>query len=233
MSNTALWDSVCKTDPNEVKAITGKTYSGNSPKPYYIIRRLTETFGACGTGWGFDIKEQDYKVFGDTTIHVARVRLWYVRDDKRGEVEQIGQTKMAYTSAAGKLIVDEDAPKKSVTDALIKCASYLGFAGDIFSGRWDDSGYVAGLRQEFGEQDAKASYDALVVAKMGIITNIKTGIANQDLAFAKESWDELSNDEKSALWKAPTKGGIFTTSERTVIQSSEFRTALDNPMGSN
>jgi hypothetical protein len=79
--------------------------------------------------------------------------------------------------------------------------------------------------------DAKASYDALVVAKMGIITNIKTGIANQDLAFAKESWDELSNDEKSALWKAPSKNGIFTTVERTTIQSKEFRTALDNPMG--
>lgn len=47
-----------------------------------------------------------------------------------------------------KLLIDEDAPKKSVTDALIKCASYLGFAGDIFSGRWDDSKYV----QQAGEE---------------------------------------------------------------------------------
>jgi hypothetical protein len=84
--------------------------------------------------------------------------------------------------------------------------------------------------EQKAKDDQKAAYDSLVVEKMNIISNIKTGIANQDLAFAKESWDELSHDEKSALWKAPTKGGIFTTAERTVIQSSEFRTALDNPV---
>lgn len=229
MSNTEFWDSVCKTDPAHVKPITGKQYGGNSPKPYYIIRRLTEAFGMCGIGWGFDIKEQDYRTFGDTTIHIALVRLWYVRDGKRGDVEQIGQTKMCYMTSKGSLLVDEDAPKKSVTDALIKCASYLGFAGDIFAGRWDDSQYVAGLAKEFSESDAKATYDALAVEKMGIIANIKTGIANQDLALAKECWDELSNDEKAILWKAPTKGGVFTTAERATIQSKEFRTALDSP----
>lgn len=172
MSNTALWDSVCKTDPKEVKAITGKTYSGNSPKPYYIVRRLTETFGPCGSGWGFEIKEQDYKTFGDTTIHVALVKLWYVLDQKRGEIEQLGQTKMAYTSAAGKLIVDEDAPKKSVTDALIKCASYVGFAGDIFSGRWDDSGYVAGLREEFTPKEESTPKPKPSPAKIKILDDL-------------------------------------------------------------
>lgn len=91
---------------------------------------------------------------------------------------------------------------------------------------------VDGLNQKDEEKaanDTKAAYDALVVEKMGIITNVKTGIANQDLALAKESWDELTNDEKSALWKAPTKGGIFSTSERAIMQSAEFRTALDSP----
>ena len=83
--------------------------------------------------------------------------------------------------------------------------------------------------EEKAAADTKATYDALAVEKMGIITNIKTGIANQDLALAKESWDELSNDEKAILWKAPTKGGVFTTAERATIQSKEFRTALDSP----
>jgi hypothetical protein len=84
--------------------------------------------------------------------------------------------------------------------------------------------------EQKAKDDQKAAYDALVVEKMGIISNIKTGIANNDLAFAKESWDELSNDEKSVIWKAPTKGGVFTTAERATIQSPEFRKALDNPV---
>ncbi len=151
MTNTDLWDRVCKTDPKHVKPITGKQYSGNSPKPYYIVRRLTEEFGPCGTGWGFDIKNERFERLSDTDVlHVALVEFWYGADRK--SFQQMGQTKAVYMSSKDRLIVDEDAPKKSVTDALVKCASYLGFAGDIFMGQWDDSKYVAELKKEFGEE---------------------------------------------------------------------------------
>ena len=147
--NKALWLRVCVTDPKAVKEITGKQYKGNSPKPYWIVERLTDEFGPCGLGWGFSIISERFERFSDTdSLHIAAVRFWYVLDGKRGELEQIGQTKATYTSAQGKFIVDEDAPKKSVTDALVKCASYIGFAGDIFAGRWDDSKYV----QEAGRE---------------------------------------------------------------------------------
>jgi len=147
--NKALWLRVCVTDPKAVKEITGKQYKGNSPKPYWIVERLTDEFGPCGIGWGFSIISERFERFSDSdSLHIAAVKFWYVLDGKRGELEQIGQTKSTYTSAQGKFIIDEDAPKKSVTDALVKCASYIGFAGDIFAGRWDDSKYV----QEAGRE---------------------------------------------------------------------------------
>ncbi len=154
MKNTTdLWDRVCKTDPAAVKPITGKQYQGNSPKPYYIVRRLTEEFGPCGDGWGFTIlSERMERLTEKDVLHIACVRLWYENQDgRRCEFDQMGQTKAVYAKKDGGLVVDEDAPKKSVTDALVKCASYLGFAGDIFSGRWDDSKYVAELKREFEE----------------------------------------------------------------------------------
>lgn len=159
MSNTELWDRVCKTDPKQVKEITGKQYKGNSPKPYYIVRRLTEEFGPCGIGWGITILgERIERLSEHDLLHIANVRLWFVQGDKRGEIEQIGQTMAAYLkSDKSKTVVDEDAPKKSVTDALVKCASYLGFAGDIFAGRWDDSKYIAGLKREFSEPAGMAA----------------------------------------------------------------------------
>jgi hypothetical protein len=151
--NKALWGRVFTTDPKAVKPITGKQYSGNSPKPYWIVERLTDEFGPCGIGWGFNILNERFERFSDTdTLHIASVRFWYVLDGQRGELEQIGQTKSSYTTGAGKFMLDEDAPKKSVTDALVKCASYLGFAGDIFSGRWDDSKYVAEAAKEWTER---------------------------------------------------------------------------------
>jgi hypothetical protein len=148
--NMDLWDRVCVTDPKAVKPITGKQYKGNSPKPYWIVQRLTEEFGPCGLGWGYTVlNERMERLTPTDVLHVALVRFWYVLDGKRGEVEQIGQTKAVYEKSAGGFMVDEDAPKKSVTDALVKCASYIGFAGDIFAGRWDDSKYVAWAREQY------------------------------------------------------------------------------------
>lgn len=154
--NKALWKRAFVTDPRAVKAITGKQYKGNSPKPYWIVERLTDEFGPCGSGWGFTILNERFERLTETDVlHVAVVRFWYASGDKRAEFEQIGQTKAVYRTKDGGTMVDEDAPKKSVTDALVKCASYLGFAGDIFSGMWDDSKYVAWAGEEWDRRIAE------------------------------------------------------------------------------
>lgn len=160
MNNMQLWQSVCVTDPAAVRPISGKQYKGSSPKPYWIIQRATETFGPCGLGWGVKVLSERFERFGDESLHIAQVLVWYMLDGKRGEIEQMGQTKAAYTSSQGKHIVDEDAPKKSVTDGMVKCLSMLGFAGDIFSGQWDDSKYVAWAAEETARREQPRITDA-------------------------------------------------------------------------
>ena len=39
---------------------------------------------------------------------------------------------------------------------------------------------------------------------------------------AAEAWEEIPNDDKVLIWKAPSKGGFFTTKERQQIKSTEF-----------
>lgn len=150
--NMTFWNQVKKTDPNRVKPITGKQYKGNSPQPYYLVERMTEAFGMCGIGWGLNIINERMERLTDTDVlHVAVVEIWYKHNDIKGSITQIGQTKACYKTSSGSILVDEDAPKKSVTDAMTKCMSYLGFAGDIFSGQWDDSKYVQSLNNEFNQ----------------------------------------------------------------------------------
>lgn len=157
--NLALWDLVSKTDPQHVKPITGKSYRGNSPKPHYLIHKATETFGPIGIGWGFEIVEdrilEGALISPDfhEQIHTAKVRVWYDWTGKRGTVEHVGQTLFSGKRKSGDAFTDEDAPKKSVTDALIKALSMIGFAGDIFMGRYDDSKYVAEINQEFRNEE--------------------------------------------------------------------------------
>lgn len=162
MENMMLWNKVGITDPAHVKPITGKSYGGNSPKPYWLIEQATKTFGPCGIGWGVEVVSETYTSAGESDIlHSAIVRVWYVWDGKRGHVEQAGGTKAAYKTNSGKLMVDEDAAKKSVTDGMVKCLSMIGFCADIFSGRWDDSKYVEQARQYHDEIKAEEAAEAM------------------------------------------------------------------------
>ncbi len=174
MNNTELWNSVCVTDPAAVKPITGKPYKGNSPKPYWLIWRATEVFGPCGQGWGVVVKSESFMRMSDTDVmHSAVVQFWYIRDGKRCEIEQMGQTKAAYMSSKNVMVVDEDAGKKSVTDGMVKCMSMVGFAGDIFSGRWDDSSYVAWAADETARRENPCLSEQQIANIDALISEVK------------------------------------------------------------
>lgn len=193
MSNLDLWNAVEKTPPQHTKAITGKSYQGTSPKPHYLVHKATETFGPIGIGWGFTIvSERIEEGAGGERLHIAHVRVWYEWNGKRGEVEHIGGTQFSGVRSSGKPFTDEDAPKKSVTDALVKALSMIGFAGDIFMGRYDDSKYVNDLKSEAAAasgDDASAAFKRAESALKGATTKL-------DL---KAKWDAI---EWAALSKA-------------------------------
>ena len=48
---------------------------------------------------------------------------------------------------------DEEAPKKSITDAMTKCLSLLGFAAEIHLGLYDDNKYASDRQREAGKSD--------------------------------------------------------------------------------
>lgn len=161
MSNTNmnLWQRLCITDPSKVKPITGKSYKGNSPQPYWLVQRATEEFGPCGQGWGTIVDDQGFERFDEHTImHWALVTFWYL-DDKGNKccTQHMGGTKAMYKTSNGGKVWDEDAPKKSVTDATVKAMSYLGFAGDIFSGQWDDWKYQEMAATHYNSQNQQVN----------------------------------------------------------------------------
>lgn len=198
--NLALWNAVEKTPPSETKAITGKSYQGTSPKPHYLIHKATETFGPCGIGWGFTIEDERIEEgAGGERMSIARVKVWYKWNGDRGEVEHIGGTSFSGTRKNGNPFTDEDAPKKSVTDALIKALSMIGFAGDIFMGRYDDSKYVSDLRAEetesLSKKDARPVYAQLVedMRKLTSKEDLRRWISDPDVHALRQKlprdWD--------------------------------------------
>ena len=63
------------------------------------------------------------------------------------------------------------------------------------------------------------------------ILQLKENLAMNEIGSAVEVWFELTDDEKQAVWNpAPSKGGILSTTERTIMKSNEWSEAR-NAMG--
>lgn len=185
--NLQTWNRFADIDPKFTKAITGKDYGGTSANPQYVIRCLTELFGPVGKGFGWNVLAEDFTQLGDTHLHWCRIRFWWRDGEGVHECEQYGQTKAAYMTSGGKHRVDEDAPKKSLTDAVTKAASQLGIAANIFLGRWDDSKYVEQVNREYREAE-KPPAEPAPVASAAEIATAKEAIAGLDDLQAFAAW---------------------------------------------
>ena len=168
-NNLRHWDRFADIDPKYTKAITGKAYRGTSPNPQYVIKCLTDMFGPVGIGFGWRVVAESFESLGGETLHWCRIEFWH--SDRANTYESYGQTKAAYTAKDGRVVVDEDAPKKSLTDAIIKAASHIGIAANIFLGRWDDNKYVAEVAKEYEKAKAHAVDTAPIIAQIEAATS--------------------------------------------------------------
>jgi hypothetical protein len=58
-TNLRYWNALGKTDPAHTKGFKrAGGFSGTAIKPIWITQRLTELFGPCGSGWGFEAPQQ-------------------------------------------------------------------------------------------------------------------------------------------------------------------------------
>lgn len=123
-----------------------------------MFKKATEIFGPVGIGWGYEITEErfdDCAPFKDPVTqeiiysqsHTIKLKFWYKQGDQKGEIPSFGHTKYRYLTRGANpyVVVDEEAPKKSLTDAIKKALSMLGFSGDVFMGEYDDREYVEEL----------------------------------------------------------------------------------------
>jgi hypothetical protein len=144
--NLKLWESVEKTDPKYTKAFSkAGGFSGTAINATYLIRKATALWGPMGGTWGPEVVDDRYVAGGEgIIIHVLRINLRH----PHGSVPSYGQTTFVGKNKNG-IFTDEEAPKKSLTDATTKALSMLGFSADVFLGLYDDNKYVNDRKQEF------------------------------------------------------------------------------------
>lgn len=157
-SHMDLWNRVEPTPEGHLKKFTrGGGFSGTAINPMQTIKRVTAEFGPAGQGWGYEVLRSEvvpgapiYREMGEgkppmllghESVYIVFVRVWAGCRDCF--VDQVGQTTLVtYIVKQGRFMTDEEAPKKAITDGLMKALSHLGFGADVHLGLWDDSKYV-------------------------------------------------------------------------------------------
>lgn len=179
--NLLIWSRVQRTDPTYTKPLEGAGFAGTSINSEYMFMRATEIFGPVGTGWGYTVLEEkmvpgapmsealydgNKKFIGTQLIrnadgslitelnHSIKIEFWYtVEGDVRGELQSYGATPYMYKTKNG-IKADAEVIKKSLTDAIKKALSMLGFSADVYLGMHDDGEYLASNAIEFGIKKA-------------------------------------------------------------------------------
>lgn len=160
-SNMRIWAQVDKTDTRFTKDAKVGGQQITSLNGTAMIMKATEVFGPAGIGFGWNVVEERFdkgaEMFsseGDKRIslghelnHTIKITFWFVLDGQRGEIEQYGCTQYLYKSKYG-TTTDGEAPKKSLTDAIKKALSMLGFSADVFLGMFDDTDYFKQRQEE-------------------------------------------------------------------------------------
>jgi hypothetical protein len=188
--NMELWNSVRTPNPAHTKGFKrGGGFSGTAISGQYVAQMLTEQFGPCGYGWKIIITGEEYRtgqayhltdgtLLGNAIVHVVRGHLTYKVEDEWYETsDQFGQTTFVGKNKNG-LFTDEEAPKKSATDLMSKCASLIGVAADIHLGKWDDNKYVNQVKEDYA---AKSSEAKLVDDFIALVEITKTREALEEI----------------------------------------------------
>ncbi|EMD6182793.1 hypothetical protein VRP43_003744 [Proteus mirabilis] len=180
-NNLSIWKQVQRTDPRFTKPLEGVGFTGTSINSTYMFMRATEIFGPIGEGWGYEVLEEKFidgkpllePVLDERNKQVAtrflrdadgslfceqnhsiKIRFWYIIEcETRGEFESYGATPYRYQTNYG-IKVDGEVIKKSLTDAIKKALSMLGFSSDVFMGMHDNPEYIVSNKLEFEIKNA-------------------------------------------------------------------------------
>jgi len=174
VSNLDLWKSVEETAPGYTKTGDLDGRKVTSINGTYMVKRATEAFGPIGKGWGYEIEDESFQPgatikhggedIGTAIMHTLKVRLWYMQGDQKCEVVHFGHTPYIRGTHYGAM-TDFDAPKKSLTDAVKKCLSMLGFSADVFLGMYDDTNYVEAAKIKENVRNADDAEEEMVKAR--------------------------------------------------------------------
>lgn len=182
-------------------------------KQYLTVAERVNSFREKNPNWGIETEI----VSNDAEIIIMKA----VIKDESGRVVGTGYAEEQRNSSH---INKTSALENGETSAIGRALACIGYGGEQYASANEVSEAVIDQAKQ-----AVASFfikhNEKVKEHLSSIECIKATLKQQETSGAAEAWLEIPQEDQKVLWLAPTKGGIFTTEEREMIKSSEFRKA--------
>lgn len=140
MSNLKYYDKL-RTPPDEAlkPILAGRLKGKTDISPQWRIQAMTENFGICGIGWKYKITKQ-WTESGDNGQVFAFMNIdLFIKDGDlwSDSIPGTGGT-LLITNEKNGAYSDDEAYKKSLTDALGVAMKALGMGADVYMGKLDN-----------------------------------------------------------------------------------------------
>ncbi len=143
MSNLEIYEKVRAVPEEAKKTIAGGKLKGKTDiNPMWRIKKLTELYGPCGTGWYTEpIKEEIRELKSGEVVYLIDINL-YVKNGEEWSKPIFGTGgSMLYQVERGNLVANDEGKKMAYTDAISVACKALGFAADVYFERDTSSKY--------------------------------------------------------------------------------------------
>jgi len=175
---------------------------------------MTETFGPVGQGWKYTVEYKHIPNEGFFGFIYAEVCIHYCI---HGDWFSYGPVCSVQNLCKKNGTLDDEAPKKAMTDAMTKAFSHLGMSADVFLGKFDDSKYVQEVKKEFSKPQVKA------FPKTNGKKNIKLDMEELDMGRIKNDIQVIDDIYALRKWRK-ANSDLFDSNNKSL---REYRQLTD------
>lgn len=112
------------------------------------------------------------------------------------------------------------------TSAVGRALAFFGMGGTEIASADEVAGAISQQKEDQASEYLMKHNDVLRDSQVLMaVAQMKESLASDDYAYVAQVEAELDREEMVALWVAPSKGGVFTTEERTKLRSDAMNQA--------
>lgn len=187
-------------------------------KQYLTVARRIQDFRAEHPNWSIESEV------------LSAAELVQVKTTIRDEAGKVIATGLAEEMRGSTNINKTSALENAETSAVGRALAFLGMGGTEIASA-DEVANAITQQKEMEMVERIKAHNSAVREHLDSVVSIKTCLAVNDYSTAYESWIEIPEEDRRALWVAPSNGGIFTTQERAQMKSDEMNAAKNDYHG--